>query len=268
MADKNTSSSLLTPQQDEHDDLLSILTAEEGDQESAAGSWILTYSDLITVLLVLFVMLQTLSDFNLKKFNALFYGHFATPEKLARRVEVPMMESVALDDYKNYKSDTVYTSFTRFRDEQREVAELHKKILLGIKENQLKYYVTAEIDPDRTHVMIRIRSGLLFKSGSAALSTGAYDIINRIIKVMQPHTEYSINIRGHTDNIPIQTRQFPSNWELSSIRATNLLRYMLERGVDPMRLTATGYGDLLPVASNDNKLDRAKNRRVEFLLKK
>jgi chemotaxis protein MotB len=249
------------------DDLLSLM-AEEENQESVSGGWILTYADLITVLLVLFVMLQTLSDFNLQKFNALFYGHFATEEKLSRNIEVPTMESVALEEYKNYKSDTVYSSFTRFRDEQQEVVELLKNIRSGIRENNLRHYVTAETDADKRHVMIRIRSGLLFKSGAAELSKGAYDIINRIIKVVQPHSEYSINIRGHTDNIPIQTRQFPSNWELSSIRATNLLRYLLERGVDPMRLTATGYGDLLPIASNDNKLDRAKNRRVEFLLKK
>ena len=260
--------SLATPLEGEDHDLLSIMTEEES-QESVTGGWILTYADLITVLLVLFVMLQTLSDFNLEKFNALFFGHFATAEKLARRaIEVPTMESVALEDYKNYKNDEVYGSFTKFRDEQREVVNLLKKIRAGIKENKLRYYVTAETDADKSHVMIRIRSGLLFKSGSARLSKGAYDIINRIVKVIRPYSEYSINIRGHTDNVPIKTRQFPSNWELSSIRATNLLRYLLDRGIDPMRLTATGYGDLIPVASNDNKVDRAKNRRVEFLLKK
>ena len=267
MLEKNTQQAIEELECGDDHDLLTIMSEEES-QESVSGGWILTYADLITVLLVLFVMLQTLSDFNLKKFNALFFGHFATEEKLARRIEVPTMESVALDDYKDYKSDTTYTSFTRFRDEQREVVQLLNKVRKGIKENRLRHYVTAEIDPDKSYVMIRIRSGLLFKSGAAKLSKGAYNIVNRVIKVIRPYTEYSINIRGHTDNIPIKTRRFPSNWELSSIRATNLLRHLLERGIDPMRLTATGYGDLLPIASNDNKLDRAKNRRVEFLLKK
>ncbi|HIJ23971.1 MAG: OmpA family protein [Gammaproteobacteria bacterium] len=251
----------------QEDDLLALMN-EGDDQESISGGWILTYADLITVLLVLFVMLQTLSDFNVEKFNVLFYGAFGTEEKRAKLIEVPTMESVILEDYKNYKSDQVYGSFTRFRDEQQEITLLLEQIRKGIKANQLRYYVTAKADPDRTHVMIQIRSGLLFQSGAAALSSAAYDIIDKIIQVVNPHTEYSINIRGHTDNIPIKTKQYPSNWELSSIRATNLLRYLIEKGVDPMRLTATGYADLIPVVANDNKLNRAKNRRVEFILKK
>ncbi|MBT6081141.1 MAG: OmpA family protein [Gammaproteobacteria bacterium] len=249
------------------DDLLNILSDEES-QESVSGGWILTYADLITVLLVLFVMLQTLSDFNVKKFNSLFFGHFATEEKLSRRIEVPTMESVILEDYKTYKSDGAYTSFTRFRDEQQEITNLLEQVRKGIKTQKLRYYVTATTDSDKSYVMIKIRSGLLFKSGAAAVSAGANDIINKIIKVIQPHTEYSINIRGHTDNIPIKTKQFPSNWELSSIRATNLLRYLIDQGVDPMRLTATGYADLIPISKNNNATNRAKNRRVEFMLKR
>ncbi len=251
----------------QEDDLLAIMEHEES-QESISGGWILTYADLITVLLVLFVMLQTLSDFNLAKFNALFYGTFGTEEKRARMIEVPAMESVILEDYKNYKSDQVYASFTRFRDEQRETMNLLSAVRKEIKKQRLRHYVTAEVDEEKSHVMIRMRSSLLFKSGSAAVSKSANKIIDKVIQVMKPHTEYSINIRGHTDNIPIKTRQFPSNWELSSIRATNLLRYLIEHDVDPMRLTATGYGDLLPIAKNNNQLNRAKNRRVEFMLKK
>ena len=83
---------------------------------------------------------------------------------------------------------------------------------------------------------------------------------------MQPLRQYNVNIRGHTDNVPINTVRFPSNWELSALRATSVLRRFIDQGVNPVRVTATGYGELLPIAANDDTLGRARNRRVEFVL--
>jgi len=82
------------------------------------------------------------------------------------------------------------------------------------------------------------------------------------------YSEYSVNIKGHTDDRPILTKEFPSNWELSSIRATTVLKYLIQGGIDPGRLTATGYSDLLPLVANDTPENRAINRRVEFVLEK
>ena len=80
--------------------------------------------------------------------------------------------------------------------------------------------------------------------------------------------DYTINIKGHTDNIPISTDIFPSNWELSAIRATTVLKYLISRGLPPDRLTATGYGDVMPLLPNTSEENRAQNRRVEFVLEK
>ena len=89
-----------------------------------------------------------------------------------------------------------------------------------------------------------------------------------MIDLFMAFPEYTINIKGHTDNIPIATRQFPSNWELSAIRATTVLKHLISRGIAPKRLTATGYGDKIPLEPNTTDANRARNRRVEFVLEK
>ncbi|MFQ5717156.1 MAG: flagellar motor protein MotB [Nitrospinales bacterium] len=77
-----------------------------------------------------------------------------------------------------------------------------------------------------------------------------------------------MNIQGHTDDVPVATERFPTNWELSAARATAVLRFFIDKGIEPKRLTATGYADIFPLFSNDTEQGRAQNRRVEFVLEK
>ena len=86
--------------------------------------------------------------------------------------------------------------------------------------------------------------------------------------MFRDHADYRIAIRGHTDDLGIDTAQFPSNWELSAVRATTVLRYFIGQGIDPERMTATGYADYLPLVENNSVENRARNRRVEFVLEK
>ena len=108
----------------------------------------------------------------------------------------------------------------------------------------------------------------LFDSGFASLNSQGRPIMDGITQIIQEFVEFNVNIKGHTDNIPISTNKFPSNWELSAVRSTTVLRYLLEKGVNAERLTATGYADLLPLGPNNTDEDRQKNRRVEFVLEK
>ena len=86
--------------------------------------------------------------------------------------------------------------------------------------------------------------------------------------IAREYPEYTINIKGHTDDIPIATERFPSNWELSAVRATTVLKYLIGKGISARRLTATGYGDSDPLVPNTSDRNRAVNRRVEFVLEK
>ena len=116
-------------------------------------------------------------------------------------------------------------------------------------------------------IFLRVEGEVLFGSGSADLLPEAAHILSDIVEIVKNNPQYDVDILGHTDNRPISTQRFASNWELSAIRATTVLRYLIESGIYQERLTATGFADLRPVASNNTPEGRRKNRRVEFVLK-
>ena len=108
---------------------------------------------------------------------------------------------------------------------------------------------------------------VMFDSGSAQIRPEFTPILEKIAEELMKIPN-DIRIEGHTDNRPIHTPMFPSNWELSAARATSVLRFLVKKGIDPSRLSAVGYGEFRPVASNDTPEGRAKNRRVEILILK
>ncbi len=113
-------------------------------------------------------------------------------------------------------------------------------------------------------VVIRINSPILFDLGEADLKPQAFPILDKIVDLTKDWPN-SIQIEGHTDDLPIHTAEFPSNWELSTARAMSVLRYFLRKGlIRPQRLSAAGYGQYHPLVPNSNPANRAKNRRVEI----
>ena len=115
-------------------------------------------------------------------------------------------------------------------------------------------------------VSFRISNELLFPSGQALLNPVGQDVIGKLAAVIN-RSDHPVSVEGHSDPVPIQTRQFPSNWELSSSRATAVLRGLVQAGVDPGRLRAVGYADTQPLQGNDSAEGRAANRRVELIMR-
>lgn len=107
---------------------------------------------------------------------------------------------------------------------------------------------------------------VLFASGDASLGEGVYPILDGIIKIAE-RDHLSIQVEGHTDNLPIHTAKFPSNWELSTMRAVDILRYLQQNGIPPGRLAAIGFAEYRPAAGNDTPEGRQKNRRIEILFR-
>lgn len=107
---------------------------------------------------------------------------------------------------------------------------------------------------------------VLFASGDDSLGEGVYPILDGIIKIAEKD-HLSIQVEGHTDNLPIHTGKFPSNWELSTMRAVNILRYLQQNGIPPGRLAAIGFAEYRPTAGNDTPEGRQKNRRIEILFR-
>ena len=123
-----------------------------------------------------------------------------------------------------------------------------------VEVNQKKYWVEVEI-----------KSKMLFASGSARMSRGALRVLGKVSDILKPLSN-TINVEGHTDNVPIMTATFPSNWELSAARAASVVHLFTRLGIAPKRLVAIGYGEYRPVADNNVEAGRQKNRRVSLLI--
>lgn len=126
-----------------------------------------------------------------------------------------------------------------------------------------------EINKEGLRITLEEQGSLpFFKSGSAELTSEMKTIINKLYPILKNLSkDYEVIVEGHTDNVPIHTEKYASNWELSTARATNVVRYLLSKGFDPRKISAVGYGEYRPVAPNDTPENRQKNRRVVFFVK-
>ena len=237
---------------------MSELNAEADDK----GEWITTYADLVTLLLTFFIMLFSISSLDAEKFKELLSSIQANLGQGTAIMDVtidqPDLEPMEFND--DPVRDIPLGDLEEPQDDlMNDVKQVVEKTRLG--DNIVVYQ-------EKDRITIIVDGQIFFGSGQADLMPGALPILDDITALIQKYPDYRINIKGHTDDDPISTVQFPSNWELSAVRATTVLRYLLYRGVDASRLTATGYGELLPIASNDTPEGRARNRRVEFVLEK
>ena len=124
------------------------------------------------------------------------------------------------------------------------------------------------VTPGQDSVRFRISNELLFGPGDAKLSNGGDTVLDKLLPTLLADPELRLVVEGHTDSTPIQTARYPSNWELSTGRAASVARYLIEHGVPPQRVQASGYADTRPLGSKDNPVDRGNNRRVELVLEK
>jgi chemotaxis protein MotB len=123
-----------------------------------------------------------------------------------------------------------------------------------------------EVVRERTGVRLRINSEILFDSGQAELAGKGDELIERVVTLLQTAPNHRVVIEGHTDDVPIRSERYPSNWELSTGRAATVARRLIARGIAPARLSATGHADTRPLVSNEDAQGRARNRRVELLI--
>ena len=146
-----------------------------------------------------------------------------------------------------------------------EMARLYDLAILTLRDKDFAKFADIELSPDRT-VRIILAADLLFPSGNADLGSTARERIQKIASLLQK-TPYMINVVGHTDNVPIKSGPFASNWELSVMRATTVARFLIEEmGVPASRFSVTGHSYYQPQVNNDTSANRAKNRRVEIIV--
>lgn len=222
--------------------------------------WLVSYADFITLLFAFFVVMYAISSLNEGKYRVL------SDSMVTAFKNDPMTQGVGrvtlIDPHLTGIRPIRKTISARDQEKLRQAERMKSiaKDILEVMAPLVNQGIVSVIESDRG-VTIEIKDSLLFSPGQAMLSNSAVQAMRSVAEVIGP-TEFPVTIEGHTDNLPISTPQYPSNWELSAVRATTVLRLFMDNGVAPGRLTAIGYGDQRPVADNLTAEGRARNRRV------
>ena len=232
--------------------------------------WLVSYADFITLLFAFFVVMYAISSVNEGKYkvlsNSLVNAFKNTTGEIGGQ-PIAVMQGAALMPPKPIAKperlpDQVKAEEKKIvqREKMRDVAgDIMKALQPLVAQGKVRLLETSR------GVTIEINDSILFSLGQAKLQAESINALSAVATVLVD-SDFPITIEGHTDNVPIATVQFPSNWELSAMRATTVLRLFNEAGVGAERLTAIGYGETRPVETNVTQEGRARNRRVSILI--
>ncbi|AZO94048.1 flagellar motor protein MotB [Halocella sp. SP3-1] len=224
---------------------------EEGNNGSPA--WMVTFSDLMTLLLVFFVLLYSFSVMDIEKFEG-FMSAFQA-------------QLGVLDGGKTINDESLVARGNiaqRFNPSLQNFNKVMGEMSTYIEQEGLNDRVEMELT--ERGLVVRLTGQVLYDVGKAELKVGGKNLLDEIAKLLKDIPN-DIMVEGHTDNWPINNEDFPSNWELSTTRATNVVRYFMENTeIEPSRLMAAGYSEYRPLFENDTVEHRAKNRRIEIVI--
>ena len=226
--------------------------------EPSGDEWLATYSDCVTLLMTFFVLLYAMSSTDEAKMRALSQAFRSV---MAGEVGDSILE------YNLYNGDVPLIGGetpTDTVDGENIEESMYYQVSKFVKEHELEAAV--EIIETEQGVAIQVRESIVFETSKSTLREDSKAVLSSIAELLSS-IDNTIVVEGHTDNRPISTAEFPSNWELSVDRAVNVVKYFVENtGIDPKRLSATGYGEHHPVVPNDTEENMAKNRRVNILI--
>ncbi|PWB30110.1 flagellar motor protein MotD [Pseudomonas sp. SDI] len=228
--------------------------------------WLVSYADFITLLFAFFVVMYSISSINEGKYKILsqaLIGVFNDPEKSMRPIPIgderPLSVKPAEPLIKDSEqvdaglAQNAVDPLKTITDDVRDAfGDLISSDQMTVRGNEL-------------WVEIELNSSLLFGSGDAMPSDIAFNIIEKVAKILKPFAN-PVHVEGFTDDLPIRTAQYPTNWELSSARAASIVRLLAMEGVNPARMASVGYGEFQPIAGNDSAEGRARNRRVVLVI--
>lgn len=226
---------------------------DSSSDDSESSEWLITYGDMVTLLLTFFVVIVSYASYDRAQFRAVIES---TRDALGGSGVLPKSNGYLKDELPTIPSDMTEEEETQ---NLIEVAQSIKNL-----NEDIDYKIT-----DKGVAIVLPDKFILFDSGSAKIREEALPTLKQIAQILSEATKKKlpyneIQIAGHADNRPIHTMEFADNWELSSARATNVLRLLVDYGLDASRLSAVGYADQKPVASNDTEEGKAQNRRVEI----
>jgi len=238
-------------------------------EEENLERWLISYADFITLLFAFFVVMYSVSSVNEGKYRVLsdtltnvFDNAPKSPEALKVEEESPKVgKPTTVDDQKISADSLIDLPFSL--DEKKKL-----ETIADMVEDKMKGWIDDElikVTRNDKWLEIEIKSSLLYLSGSAEVEPEAFPVIDQIAGILKNQPNY-IQVEGFTDNIPIRSPIYPSNWELSAARAASVVHLFMEDGVAPDRMAAIGYGEHRPIADNATREGRATNRRVALIV--
>lgn len=256
---------------------------EECDCPPPAAAWVMTFADLMSLLMCFFVLLLSFSEMDVTKFKRLA-GELSKAYGIQRQIQandIPMGTSVILENYTpgkpepnpleiiqqktseldpNLRTENVATVTDQEVETEADAEAIAKILKEEIEEGKI------QVESRKRNIIIRVEEKGSFSPGSAVLSA-QFELVMDKIRQALASTPGKITIEGHTDDIPINTERFRSNWDLSAARAASVaFELELDNLVDPDRMKVIGYADTKPLVPNDSRESRAKNRRVEIIV--
>ncbi|RJQ30992.1 MAG: chemotaxis protein MotB [Peptococcaceae bacterium] len=221
--------------------------------------WLLTYADLITLLMIFFVVMYALSNVDATKFKAI-------AETLSKALGGSGGAVLNSPGPSIVVGQSGEVNIKDQADEIKQMEQIKQELMAFIQENNLSAQVS--VVSEERGLVVSFQTPVLFALGSADLVPSAAVMIRKVGKILIGTQNY-IRVEGHTDNLPINTSKYPSNWELSSARATKVVQELI-KGIafPPERLSATGYGEYRPRMPNNSEANRQLNRRVDLVVLK
>lgn len=251
-------------------------------------SWLIPYADILTLLLALFIVMFASSNVDQVKFNQMsqvFNEIFAGGENVLDYASLVETDDTQddIDNAEGAESEELTEEMTEEEQQMQELlaeqteresaaaADLEE---LQVIQDQINDYIASnslgelfETELTDEGLLLTIRDNVLFASGSADVRSEYQSVAQDVARLLEFDPPRNVIITGHTDNVPISTAAFSSNWELSVMRAVNFMKLVIENpNLDPRWFSAKGFGEFQPIASNDTEEGRAKNRRVEVLI--
>lgn len=239
-----------------HEDFSEI---EYEDIESEGGEWLTTLADLSMLLLVFFVLLYSMSTIDTEKFSDTFTS--------VTKALQGKMDKLATSKITREEAGVLIDQALM----RRQIIESQRKVFADVKTLQTKKGVEGIVSANFEDgvITIRVPGNVMFKPGEVVMSPRGVHLLTTLKDFFIQHRDQEIKILGYTDNTrPSPNSRFKDNWEISALRAVNVLRELLKMGIEPTRLTATGLAYLNPIYPNTTDEYRAQNRRVEFKLEK
>ena len=239
-------------------------------EQAGSPAWMTTFSDLMSLLLTFFILLFSMSAVSEERFkeaaDSLRVALIGSGSDSILDGDGETVGDMDLDEFEGVDPEEIISEEPPVDPNYipEEVVELYDTVNHFLEEEGLNADVT--LSRDQEGVYIDIQEAILFDSGSATLNTHGSETLGQLAELFELF-DNEIIIEGYTDNVPMNNRQFPSNWELSTGRALSVLRYLSESyDILPARLSARGYGEHRPIAPNDSDANRALNRRVNIVI--